>query len=436
MMRKILSKRLMALPLPLLAMGLPSLAHAAGFYLQEQSVKGSGRAYSGEVADTGAESLWWNPAAIGGLEGGDASIGFSAILPTGDVTDKGTQIVFPGQGPVPISALGTAGTVHNPLQNGYLPSGSIAYGLNKQIAVGLTITSPYTFTTKYPDGTWASYTAGETKLRTYDIQPSVAVVPLPGLSLGAAINVERTTATLSNYLPNFVPATPDGMQTLTGSGWDVGFTVGAQWHAGPLSLGASYKSSIRHHLDGAVAISGEVGPLAGYDGTQTAQATFRTPWQATFGARFALTPALTLNAQVVRFGWSNFDTINLGALGSIPENYANSWSYAGGVDFAVTPTWTLRGGVQRDETPTQNGARDARVPDGNRWNFALGSSFAATQALTIDIAANYIAIANASIDRPTAVLTASPQSETYILPNGELTGAHVVVLSAGARLKF
>jgi long-chain fatty acid transport protein len=434
-MRKILTKRLMALPLPLLAMGLPSLAHAAGFYLQEQSVKGSGRAYSGEVADTGAESLWWNPAAIGGLEGGDASIGFSAILPTSDVTDKDTQIVFPGPVQEPISNLGGAGTVHNPLQNGYLPSGSIAYGLTKQIAVGLTFTSPYSFTTKYPDNTWASYTAGETRLRTYDIQPSVAVVPVPGLSLGAAINVERTTATLSNYLPNFTsPA--DGTQTLTGSGWDVGFTVGAQWHTGPLSLGASYKSSIRHHLDGTAAITGEVGPLAGYDGSQPARATFRTPWQATFGARFALTPALTLNAQVVRFGWANFDAIDLGALGSIPENYGNSWSFAGGVDFAVTPQWTLRGGVQHDETPTQNGARDARVPDGNRWNFALGSSFAATHALTLDVAANYIAIADASIDRPTAVLTNSPLSATYILPNGELTGAHVVVLSVGARLKF
>ena len=34
-------------------------AHAAAFYLQDQSVRGLGRAYSGEVADTGVESLWW-----------------------------------------------------------------------------------------------------------------------------------------------------------------------------------------------------------------------------------------------------------------------------------------------------------------------------------------------------------------------------------------
>lgn len=43
-------------------------ANAGGFYLQEQSVKANGRAWSGEVSGTGAPSrLWWNPAAIGGI---------------------------------------------------------------------------------------------------------------------------------------------------------------------------------------------------------------------------------------------------------------------------------------------------------------------------------------------------------------------------------
>ena len=43
-------------------------AHAQAFYLQEQSTRAAGRAFSGETADTGAASLWWNPAAIAGIE--------------------------------------------------------------------------------------------------------------------------------------------------------------------------------------------------------------------------------------------------------------------------------------------------------------------------------------------------------------------------------
>src|SRR5438552_1664899 len=55
-------------------------AMAAGFYLQEQSVRGWGRANSGEVADQGAESLWWNPAAAGGATEAEGSFGATIFL--------------------------------------------------------------------------------------------------------------------------------------------------------------------------------------------------------------------------------------------------------------------------------------------------------------------------------------------------------------------
>ena len=35
-------------------------AFAGSFYLQEQSVRGAGRAFSGEAADRGTGSMWWN----------------------------------------------------------------------------------------------------------------------------------------------------------------------------------------------------------------------------------------------------------------------------------------------------------------------------------------------------------------------------------------
>ena len=441
-MRDIFSKRwmtrLLAMPLPLVALALPGLAHAGGFYLQEQSVKGAGRAFSGEVADTGAASLWWNPAAIGGLQGGDAAIGFSAILPHSNVDNNGSVIVYPGPHLVPLGGA----NAHDPINKGYLPSGSIAHAISKSVAVGLTVTSPYSFETDYADGSWAAYTAGQTRLRTYDIQPSFAVTPTTGLSIGGAINFERSVATLSNYLPNIfsAPGTPDGTQTLHGTGWDLGFTLGVQWHQGPLSLGASYKSGVSHHLDGQVTIAGLAGPLAGNNAVIPTQANFRTPWQATVGARYAVTPALTLNAQVVRFGWSDFDAIRFAApLAALPiaENYRDTWSFAVGADYAVTARWTLRAGVQRDETPTQNGARDARVPDGSRWNFAAGTSFDVTKGFSVDAAVNYLAVSSASIDRPAYLYPpVNSGAFTVIGTSGTLTNASVLVLSIGGHLKF
>lgn len=409
-------------------------ALAGGFYLQDQSAKGTGRAYSGEVADQGAESLWWNPAAIGGLDGGSAAISATGILPRADVANVNTLIIRPGQAPAPV---GGDPDTRNPINNGVVPTGSIAHSLGHHVAVGLAITAPFNFTTQYLATSWARYTALTTRLRTFDIQPSAAIELAPGFSLGVALNIERTTATLGNALPNLVAGLPDGLEQLTGKSWDFGYTLGAQYRHGPLSLGGSYKSAITHDLAGNVAVSGLLGPLAGQNGSVDTAARFTTPWQASIGARYAITRTVTLDGTVTRFGWNKFAAIALAAPvnAAIPENYRNTWSYAGGVDIDVSPTWTVRGGIQRDLTPVRNDQRDARVPDANRWTFALGATHALTRSFKIDAGANYIALGSAPVDRITAAYAGTP-AQTPILVDGQLANAHVIVLSLGGRLSF
>ncbi|MDO7843795.1 OmpP1/FadL family transporter [Sphingomonas immobilis] len=421
--------------LPLMALGLAGTAHASGFYLQEQSVRGNGRAFSGETADQGAASMWWNPAAIGGIRGCDGALGVSAILPRGNVNNLGTVIVRPGQAP---AAVGGDAVSRNPITNGVLPSGGFACAITPRLSVGMNIGAPYAFETKYPTTSWARYTALQTKLRLYDLQPTIAFAVTPEISIGAGLNVHYAEATLSNALPQISPLLPgDGFQELKGNGWDVGYSVGAQYHKGPLQLGVGYKSAVKHTLTGTVTTSGLLGPLAAQNSTISTTANFSTPWQVNFGARYRVSPQVTLNAQAVRMGWSEFDAIRLGAPlnAAIPENYRDTWSFAGGVDYDISPKLTLRAGVQHDQTPTSNGNRDARVPDNNRWNFSGGASYNLSERFTIDAAATYIAIDDAVINRTTAAY-AGTAAQTPILVNGSLTDAHAVVLSIGGRVHF
>ena len=178
-------------------------------------------------------------------------------------------------------------------------------------------------------------------------------------------------------------------------------------------------------------------PLASQNGVINTSASFRTPWQAIAGARYQVTPALTLDAQIVRLGWGKFDAIRLAAPlnVAIPENYRDTWSFAGGADYMISPIWTVRAGIQHDETPTQDGQRDARVPDSNRWNYAVGGSVGVTQGIMIDAAFNYIDFKDATIDRTTAAY-AGTAVQTPILVNGMLRKAHAVVLSLGGRFAF
>src|SRR5688572_9103228 len=103
----------------------PAPAEAAAFYLQEQSVRGWGRANSGETADQGPASLWWNPASIGGAEESSASFGATAFFPIGEISDQGTLIDRPGLPPAPV---GGAPLMHDPIQRGVLPGSAFEIG--------------------------------------------------------------------------------------------------------------------------------------------------------------------------------------------------------------------------------------------------------------------------------------------------------------------
>ena len=411
-------------------------AHAQAFYLQEQSARAAGRAFSGEVADTGAASLWWNPAAIADIRSGEAAISASAILPKGDVVDTGSRIRRTVAG-VPTAISGQS-TSSDPIRKGVVPSGAVAYPLTDRIAVGVAVTSPYSFTTNYDGDSWARYSADRTRLRTIDIQPSIAVSLLPWLRVGGAVNVEYSDATLSNALPNLSAALPDGLQRLSGDGWDLGWTAGVQLHNDWATVGISYKSAIQHKLQGSLEISGLLGPLAAQNRVvDGATASFYTPAQIIVGGRFRATDALTLNAQAIRYTWGQFDAIRLGPPlnTAIPENYRNSWSLAGGFDYALSPRVTLRAGVQHATTPTQDTQRDARVPDANRWNYGAGGTFQVTRGFAIDAGANYVDFEDTTIDRPGSFYPGTAAATT-IQTNGELRNARAIVLTLGGRLSF
>lgn len=434
------------------AVGMAGQAHAAAFYLQEQSVKAVGRAFSGEVSEQGAQQMWWNPAAAGGITTMQGYFGVNPILPRGDSSNVNTRVVHPrlavpGVGVIPgaITPVGGAQNEHNPVNNGYLPTGGFAIPLTEHWAFGFTATSPYSFTTNYAADSWARYDADKTRLRTYDLQPVIAF-STGGLSVGAGPNVEYARATFSNYLvdPLALLGFGDGHQYLKGDGWNVGYSVGFQFHNNLVDIGGSYKSAIKHKLKGKLIIDGLTDPLSlalGLNQThEGAKAEFTTPWQVNLGMRVHATQQLTLNTQITRFGWDKFDAIalsNLGSLGNqaLPENYHNTWSYAVGFDYAATPVWTVRGGVQRDLSPISATNRDPRVPDGNRWNFALGTSYALSSHLSIDASASYDKIKGEPIDKISANYPGTPL-QTPILTSGELRNSHALIFGLGGHVSF
>jgi len=412
---------------------MPHRAAAASFYLQDQSVKGLGRAYSGEVADQGAESLWWNPAAIAGSPN-EIYIGENSILTSASVLDRGSSITYPGG-----ASFSNGGDPHafNPVEFGVVPNGAASYRLNDRFAVGLSTAAPYDFTSTYSSNAFARYNSLKSRLTTIDIAATGAMRATDWLDLGVSVNTEYTSANLGNALPNLSPLLPDGQQTLRGDGWNVGYTVGAEAHFGPWAFGASYKSAMDHDLSGTATVSGLLGPLASGDVSAGAHAHFTTPWIATLGARYHLTSKLTLDLQAERFGWSEFSDIDYSVSGvatAIPEHYRDTTSGAVGLEYAVNRSFTLRTGVGYDQSPLNPIYRDTRVPDSDRMLYTLGASMRVSPRMTVDASGAYVAFRGSSVNTTTAVY-AGTLAQTSV---NELAGigGNAKILSLGMRYAF
>ncbi len=416
------------------AFGAP--AYASGFYLQEQSTRGLGRAYSGETADTGVQSVWWNPAAIARSER-EVYLGAHGILVESEVRDAGSTITRPVPPAGLTTPVGGEPTAYAPILNGLVPNFAAAMPVSDRITLGLSVAAPYNFTTKYSNRSWARYDALKSRLNTGDVQATVGMRATDWLDLGVGVSAQYADARLQTAYPNLSPALPDGLSELSGDGWDFGWTAGAQLHFDRLSIGASYRSEIEHKLKGNIAVSGLLGPLAGSNFAGEGEATFTTPWMATIGARFRATDRLTLNAQYQRMGWSEFDAIEVTtprAPQTLRQDYEDSNTAAVGADYVVNDRVTVRAGVQWDETPTPEFGRTARVPDGDRWLFAAGTSIDLRENITFDASAGYLAFEDSTVNNDAVFYEGTPAQTTARL-RGDVSG-HAVILSTGVRWRF
>jgi long-chain fatty acid transport protein len=427
-----ISRNLLAAGVAVATLVIASQASASAFYLQEQSVRGTGRAYSGEVADSGAASLWWNPASIAGLEKNEIYGGLNLIQVDSQVDNNGSTITRP----VPVTtAVGGDSRASGPIHNGIVPNFAGAFRINDKLAVGLSVAAPYNFTTQYNNNSWARYDALKSRLTSIDVGGTVAYRINDQFDVGVGVDAVYMDSELTNALPNISPLQPDGFQKLEGNGWDYGWNVGAKWRpSSKLTFGASYRSQIKHTLKGTVTVSGLLAPIpAANNFKANGDATITTPWIATVGARYALTDKLTLNGSVNRIGWSEFDAIRvkLPTTTSVTaQNYKDITTGSIGIDYQYSPRLTLRTGVQYDPTPTPDVGRTARVPDGDRMMYAAGATWQATDSIKWDAAVSYISFDDTKINRTEATATGGSLNL-----QGNVSGS-AVVISSGVRWSF
>lgn len=397
---------------------LASQAHAAGFYIQEQSVSGLGSAFAGQPAmPRDASIIYFNPAGMTYLEGRNGNIGVHVIAPFADVDDTGSG---------GLSAGGEDSD--NAYEPTPVPNLHYSHQINDRVWGGISVTAPFGLGNEYDDDFFGRYDSLKSELMTVNVQPSIAMKVNDKLSIGAGVDIQYADAELTAQ--TFVGGGTPGILKLTGDDISVGFNVGAIYEITDATRAdLTYRSQINHRLDGEVEFSG-TGTAA--DGVTPGFANLNLPEMVNFGLTHELTEYTTLLGGVTWFGWSNFEDITArydagSGLPSIEQNYKNTWAVNIGVEHEYSPEWTFRGGLQYDETPTQDGFRSTRTPDGDRIWVSGGATYNINDAWSLDLAATYINVSEEDIN-----LTRNSGGATI---NAE-SSADIAIGAVGLNYKF
>lgn len=367
-------------------------AQAAGFYIQEQSVTGLGRAFAGEAAaGTDASTIFFNPAAMTELESAEINAGVHLLIPRSDFEDDGSTLFG-----APVGG-GDGGNPYDPTP---VPSLYAAYPLmDERLWVGVGVSAPFGLANEYEEDWFGRYDSIETELTTINITPAVAYEINDYLSVGGGIDIQYAEVKLTNAV--FVPGAGESRARADGDDWSYGFNVGALVKpTEELRIGVHYRSAMKHEVEGDLTVTN---PIAGTLVDTGAAADLDLPDIASLGVAYNLTPKLTLMGGLTWFGWSNFEEIALersdGApVEPVPQNYQNTIAVAVGAEYQLNDSWTVRGGFQFDETPTTDEDRTTRTPDGDRYWLSAGASYEINESFVIDAAFTHIFIDDAEVD--------------------------------------
>lgn len=394
----LLTAGMMAVPLPALA---------GGFYLQEQSPKETGRALAGAgAAADDPSALYFNPAAMTELRGVQTSIGGIALMASAHQVNRGSSRTFPVLSPFQAVTGGpvTGNSGGNPFDKVIpVPSFYLTGQVTDRLWLGLGVNAPFGLKLDYDDGFFGRYDSLHTDLKTYNIQTSAAYKLDDHFSIGGGVDLQYVKVTLTNALPQPTPlAATDGLARIKGDDWTVGWNAGLFYTDGDTNVGISYRSSVKHDVQGTQTVSGLVGFPFNPNGQVDVTAPLNLPDIVTVGFMHRMTPRLRAMISARWYNWSRFKGIAITSPAGVNNkelDYRDSYSVSLGGEYDVSTALTLRAGTMFDRTPTNPQFLTTRVPDGDRAWLTGGGTWNISPSFALNLSYAHVFVEKANIIR-------------------------------------
>ncbi len=340
----------------------PAILFANGFFIYE--VSPSSIAQGGATIASGSEpaAVFVNPASITRLDGLEFSLNLNMYLSssefTGATSNKTTQA-----------------------ETGLFPTPSFfaTYKAHKLISVGIGTYSAYGLGISWPEKWEGYHLVKSSELQSYSIQPTLAIGPFYGFSIGAGFDIIMGAVTVQQGIPfgDGVYAKMKLGGTTTGYGNNVGiFYEPTNW----IRIGAHYRSQVIMKLDeGKVDFDDVPSPFTSTLKDQKVKTGLILPQVVGLGVRLTPLKNLEVELDALQIYWTSYKRLTFEFEdASLNQTQEKKWEDAPQFRLGAQYTfkkWDFRAGLIYDITSIPEETLDPMLPDNDRIDYCIGAGY-------------------------------------------------------------
>ncbi len=359
-------------------------AHASGFDSGPQGARllglgGAGTAYTGSLAAFGTNA---------------------ALL--GQWADSATHLSFGGAGVLRrASFVGLASNVNADQDLTVLPNGYLyaSRAVSKNVVLGLALTTPYGYHTRWADQWEGRAVVQESRLNTYFVQPTVAFRLTENFSIGAGVVYAYGKFSQRRALGQYDD--PAAQARFGGSGSGLGGTVGLYGRTGDnLSFGLSYRTGLKLKVNSGTAEYANVPArdAALYAASTSLNTSLNLPSTLAIGIANRINESVLLTFDFALTGWSTLDSLNFDLAAAAPtparrvadgRHFEDALAFRIGTELRATPALTILGGLRYDETPVRDEYIRPDFVDANRLGASVGLAYQLAPRLALEAAYSF-----------------------------------------------
>lgn len=350
----------------------PSLVHAAGSELADQSVLAAGAGGAGVARQGDPGVVWYNPAALADGYGFRGGVSTFLAIPHISATSTDARYAPTDQPAATNWGVATPFAAHLGWSGG-------------RFGAGLYVGTPFGASVSWPNGWWGQYDAVSTSLTVVRTAPSFAV-RFGRLRVGAGLHVDWANLDLQRAL-DFVDTSGTSHLTLSGAsaGGDASIFVEA---SETVSIGVTYQSRTAIHLDGNAHFQVPQ-EFAGKAPDQRASSDLTLPDRVALGVGWTRgKTALFADATVTVWTVADAQRVHFSNPGTTDvvqeQHWAPSFSVHAGVERSLNARMIMRAGAYYDHQAAPADTLSPTSPDMSRIGLTLGGSLKIGRAVVID----------------------------------------------------